>query len=208
MNSQSIKFGETEVNKKDFYLSKSAILLDDVDVSKIIVSNKWKINDITSKFFIGYISNNNIKPLCIILPQMSGFIKYFEDNSKNMSFVTDDANVYEKYSEVWNKVKKLLKLKFTTRPIRNKKYILAKLKIFNGVNRSTFTDDKLPVEKVHYVYVAAIDIDSVLKIDKEVYLQVYLEQCKYKLKKRKPANFIDIDVKTDSDSASDSNDDN
>ena len=184
MNSQSIKFGETEVNKKDFYLSKSAILLDDVDVSKIIVSNKWEINDITSKFLIGYISNNNIKPLRIILPQMSGFIKYFEDKSKNV------ANVYEKYSEVWNKAKKLLKLKFTTSPIRNKKYILAKLKIFNGVNRSTFTDDKVPVEKVHYVCVAAIDIDSVLKIDKKVYPQVYLEEHKYKLKKKKTLQIL------------------
>ena len=62
-----------------------------------------------------------IRPLCIILPQMSGFIKYFEDDSKNMSFITDDKGVYAKHSEVWNKVKKLLKLKFNTNPIRNEK---------------------------------------------------------------------------------------
>ena len=110
-------------------------------------------------------SEDVIRPLCVILPQMSGFIKYFEDDSKNMLFITDDASVYAKYSEVWDKVKKLLKLKFTTNPIRNEKYVLAKLKIFNGVNKTTFRNDEMPMEKNHYIYVAAIDIDSVLKVD-------------------------------------------
>ena len=47
-----------------------------------------------------------------------------------MSFVTDDEKVYEKYNEIWNVVKGLLKLKFTTSPILDDKYILAKSKIF------------------------------------------------------------------------------
>ena len=64
----------------------------------------------------------------------------------------------------------------------------------------TFSNDEVPIEKIHYICVAAINIDSVLKIDKKVYPQVYLEQCKYKLKKKRPANFIDFDVITDSDS--------
>ena len=91
-------------------------------------------------------------------------------------------------------------MEFTTSPIRYEKYILAKLKIFNGVNRTTFTDDEVPKEKSHYTCIAAIDIDSVLKIDKKVYPQVYLEQRKCKLKKRRPANFSDINIETDSDS--------
>ena len=57
---------------------------------------------------------------------MSGFIKYFEDNNKNMSFMTEDNDVYLKYSEIWDKIKKLLNLKFSTNPIRDKKYIAAK----------------------------------------------------------------------------------
>ena len=68
--------------------------------------------------------------LCIILPQMNGYIKYFDDSGKNMSFVTDDKKVYEKYDEIWNVVKGLLKLKFSASPLRNDKYILVKLKIF------------------------------------------------------------------------------
>ena len=139
MCSQKIKFGDKEVDKKKFYSSKEAILLDSVDLSKIVVSSRWKLNDIRYKYFCGYLNNDVIKPLCIILPQMNRYINYFEDGGKNMSFVTDDENVYEKYNEIWNVVKGLLKLKFTVGPIRNDKYISAKLKIFrkNLVERSS-----------------------------------------------------------------------
>ena len=93
-----------KVSKKEFYSSRQAILLDDVDVSKVIVSNKWEINDTTSKFFIGYLNESVIRPLCVILPQMNGFIKYFEDGNKNMSFITEDEKVYLKYSKIWDRV--------------------------------------------------------------------------------------------------------
>ena len=124
---------------------------------------------------------------------MRGYIKYFDDGGKNMSFVTDDKEVYEKYNEIWNVVKKLLKLKFTVNTVRDDKYIIAKLKIFKNVNMTTFTN-VTHIEKTHYTCISAIDIDSVLKIDKKAFPQAYLEQCKYKLKKRKPANFIDFEI--------------
>ena len=89
MSSQNIKFGDKEIDKKGFISAKKFISLDSVDISQIIVSNKWKINDTTSKFFIGYLNEDIIRPLCTILPQMSGFIKYFEDGAKNMSFMTE-----------------------------------------------------------------------------------------------------------------------
>ena len=60
------------------------VSLDLVDKSKIVASNKLKINYTTIKFFIGYLNEDIIKPLCIILPQMSGFIKYFDNGNKNM----------------------------------------------------------------------------------------------------------------------------
>ena len=99
--------------------------------------------------------------------KMNGYIKYFDDGGKNMSFVTDDKKVYEKYNGIWNVVKSLLKLKFTTNPIRNDKYILAKLKIFKKKNLTTFNNNIVPIEKNNYIRIPAIDIDSVLKIDKK-----------------------------------------
>ena len=163
--------------KKKFYSSKKAILLDSIDLSKIVVSSRWKVNDTTYKYFCGYLNNDVIKPLCVILPQMNGYIKYFDNDGKNMSFVTDDEKVYEKYNEIWNVVKGLLKLKFAASPIRGDKYILAKLKIFKKKNITTF-NNIVPMEKNHYICIPAIDIDSVLKIDKKVYPRAYLEECK------------------------------
>ena len=79
MSSKKIKFGDKEVDEKEFYSSKEDILLNSVDLSKIVVSNRCKINDTTYKYFCGYLNNDVIQPLCIILPQMSGYIKYFDD---------------------------------------------------------------------------------------------------------------------------------
>ena len=81
-----------------------------------------------------------------VLPQMSGCIKYFDDGGKNMSFVTDDDEVYKKYNEIWEVVRKLLKVEFTVNPIRDDECIIAKLKIFNGMDRTTFTDNIIPIE--------------------------------------------------------------
>ena len=194
---------------KKIYSSKEAILLDSVDLSKIVVSSKWKINDTTYKYFCGYLNNDVIQPLCVILPQMSGYIKYFDDGGKNMSFVTDDKEVYEKYNEIWDVVKRLLKLKFFVNLVRVDKYITAKLKIFKNVNMTTFTNNVIPIEKTNYTCISAIDIDSVLKIHKRAYPQAYLEQCKYKLKKRKYVNFIDFEViDYDTDDSHDSDNEN
>ena len=112
-----------------------------------------------------------------------------------MSFVTDDEKVYEKYDEIWNVVKGLSKLKFTTSPIRDDKYLLAKLKIFKKKNLTIFNNNYIvPIEKKNYICIPAIDIDSVLKIDKKAYPQAYLEECKYKLKKRQLVSFIDSEI--------------
>ena len=206
MSSKKIKFEDKEVNKKEFYSSKEAIFLDSLDLSKIIVSSKWKINDFTYKYFCGYLNNDVIQPLCVILPQMRGYIKYFDDGGKNMLFVTDDKEVYKKYNEIWEVVRKLLKLKFTVSPARDDKYIIAKLKIFKNLNITTFTNNVIPEENTHYTCISAIDIDSVLKIDKKAFTQAYLEQCKYKLKKRKRLRYIDhleiIDYDSENDSDS------
>ena len=160
ISSRKIKFGGKEVNKKEFYSSKQAIPLDSVDLDKIVVSSKWKISDTTYKYLCRYLDNNVIQPLCVILPQMNGYIKYFDDGGKNMSFVTDDEEVYEKYNEIWEVVIKLFKLKFNVDLTRDDKYSIAKLKIFNGTNRTTFTDNAILIEITSYNCIPAIDIDQ------------------------------------------------
>ena len=188
------------------YSSKQAISLNSVDLDKIVVSNKWKINETTYKYLCGYLNNDVIQPLCVILPQMHGYIKYFVNDGKNMTFVTDNEKVYDKYNDIWEVIRKLLKVKFTVNPVQDDKYLVAKLKIFNKMNRTTFNNNNVPIEINHYICIPAIDIDSVLKIDnKRAYPQAYLEQCKYKLKKRKIVNYIDDEI-IDEDSDSDIDD--
>ena len=192
---------------KKIYSSKQAISLDSLDLNKIFVSKKWKINDTTYKHICGYLNNDTIQPLCVVLPQMDGYIKYFDDGGKNMSFVTNDEKIYEKYNEIWAVIRNLLKIDFTVNPVQDDIYLVAKLKIFNKINRTTFNNNNhIPMERNHYICIPVIDIDSVLKIDKRGYAQAYLEQCKYKLKKRKIVNYIDDEI-IDEDSDNDIDDD-
>ena len=206
MSLRKIKFGNKEVHKKEFYSSKQAISLDSVDLNKIVVSKKWKINDATYKHICGYLNNDTIQPLRVIIPQMDGYIKYFDDGGKNMSFVTDDEKIYEKHNEIWEVIRNLLKIDFTVNPVRDDIYLVAKLKIFDRTNRTTFNNNNyIPIERNHYICIPVIDIDSILKFDKRAYPQAYWEQCKYKLKKRKIVNYIDDEI-IDKDSDSDCND--
>ena len=123
-----------------------------------------------------------------------------------MTFVTDDEKIYEKYNEIWEVVGNLLKIDFTVSPVRDDIYLVAKLKIFNKMNRATFNNNNyIPMERNHYICIPVIDTDSVIKIDKRAYPQAYLEQCKYKIKKRKIVNYIDDEI-TDEDSNGDIDD--
>ena len=126
-----------------------------------------------------------------------------------MTFVTDNEKFYDKHNEISEVIRKLLKVKFAVNPVRDDKYLVAKLKIFNKINRTTFgNENNIPIEKSHYICIPAIDIDSVPKIDnKRAYPQAYLEHCKYKLKKRKIVNYIDDEIIDDDDGDDDDDDD-
>ena len=137
---------------------------------------------------------------------MDGYIKYFDDGGKNMTFVTYDEKIYEKYNEIWEVVRNLLKIDFTVTPVRDDIYLVATLKIFNKINRTIFNNNNyIPMERNHYICIPVIDTDSVIKIDKRAYPQAYLEQCKYKMKKRKIVNHIGDEI-IDEDSDSDIDD--
>ena len=100
-------FGDIEVSKSELYENKKGIKLKDVIVDNIVVNNSVKGNNETVKYYIGYL-DRSITPLCLILPQMSGWIEYFENGGKNMSFKIEDDEVYVKYNQIWNKIKDLL----------------------------------------------------------------------------------------------------
>ena len=126
MSEKTLKFDNIRVNKKEFHKSKQPIDLDLINVDQIVVSDKFKHSDGGFKYCIGYKEGEIVKPLRIILSQMSGYIKYFKNGGKNMSFVIKDDDVLDKYNEIWDKIKEKLNIKFHSMPVYNEKYIKAK----------------------------------------------------------------------------------
>ena len=113
------------------------------------------------KYFIGYKEGEIVKPLCIILLQMSEYIKYFENSGQNMSFVIDDA-----LFETWDKIKETLNIKFHSMPVYDEKCIKAKVRKFNSVIKRNLLCDEIPIESMHYTCIACITIDSLMRIEK------------------------------------------
>ena len=134
---------------------------------------------------------------------MSGYIKYFENGRQNMSFIIKDDAVLDKYNEIWNKIKKTLNIKLHSMLVYNEKYIKAKLKEFNGVITTKFLSDEILKESVHYSCIACITIDSVMRMEKKNHPQVYLEECKYKIKKTKMSKFINTELEPELESDTD-----
>ena len=88
------------VNKKEFHKSKQPIGLDLVNLDQIVISDKFKHSDDGFKYFIGYKEGEIVKPLCIILSQMSGYVKCFQNGRKNLSFEIKNDDVLDKYNEI------------------------------------------------------------------------------------------------------------
>ena len=94
-----------------------------------------------------------------------------------MSFIIKDDDVLVKYNEIWNKINKTFNTKLHSMPVYDEKYIKAKVKKSNGVIKTNFLGGEAAREDVHYTCIACITIDSVMRMEKKNYPQVYLEQC-------------------------------
>ena len=105
MSEKAVKFENVRVNKKEFHKSKQPIDLNLVNVDQIVISDKMKHSDDGFNYFIGYKEGEIAKPLCIILPQISGHMKDFENGDKNMSFKVKDDDVLDKHNEISTRIK-------------------------------------------------------------------------------------------------------
>ena len=98
---------------------------------------------------------------------MSGYIKYFDIGSKNMSFMVKNDDVLDKYNEIWDKIKETLNIKFHSIPVYDEKYIKAKVSELNGGIKTNFLGDEAPKESMHYTCIACITTDSVMRMEKK-----------------------------------------
>ena len=163
-----------------------------VNIDYIVVSDKLNYNNNGSRYFIGYQEGEIIKPLCIILPQMIGYIKYFEYGGMSMSFLINNNEVWEKYKQIWGLITNNPGIKFRSSPDHDKKYL------------KTILGNDLPKENKH-TCIVCITIESVIRIDKKNYPQANLKECKYKIKRKQMSRFLNAELCSYSDDDSDDN---
>ena len=128
MSGKNVNFGDKKIKKSDFYKNKKVVKIDAIDFNKTLVSKEELYGTKNSfKYFIGYNDNDIIRPLCIRLPQMTGYDRKFEFNL-TMSFKISDKQLLKKYNQLWKRVEKLLEIKFDSKPIYgdDEKYIKTK----------------------------------------------------------------------------------
>ena len=129
---------------------------------------------------------------------MTGYVKYFENGGKSMSFVIKDDDVLDKYNEIWDKIKETLSIKFHKTPVYDGKYLKSKVREFSGVIKTNFLGDEVPKENKHYTCITCITIDSVMRTEKKNYPQAYLEECKHRMKKTKMTKSIETELESES----------
>ena len=112
-----------------------------------------------------------------------------------MNFLVIDKEILEKYSEIWNKIKSLIKKEFNSEPVYNDKYIKTKIKIYNHKVYTNFQHNKISKDNEYCACLSVILSDSIfVNSGKEYYPQIFLEECKYVIKNRKITNIINEDL--------------
>ena len=142
MSGKNVNFGDKKIKK--------VTKIDDTDVNKTLVSKEQPYGAKSSfKYFIGY-NDNVIRPLCIMLPQMTSYTRKFDDNT-TMSFTISNIQLLKKYNQIWKKVKGLLKIKFDSEPVYsdNDKDIKTKLKTYGASVITNYQDKKYQKKKHH-----------------------------------------------------------
>ena len=144
MSGKNINFDDKKIKKSEFYKNKKVTSIDDVNVNEILVSKKEPYSTKNAlKYFIGYNDNDVIRPSCVKLPQMTGYAKKFNENA-TMSFRANNKQFLKNSNKIWEKVEKLIKINFESKPVYgdDDKYIKTKIKIYAGSMITNFHNKK------------------------------------------------------------------
>ena len=202
MTGKKITYDYKKIKKCDFNKNKKAFQINDFDVNKILVSKKEPYG--TKNAHDGYDDNDVIRPLCVRLSQMTGYARKFDENA-TMSFRANNKQLLKNYNKIWEKVEKLLRIDYESKPVYGDGGKYLKIKIYAGSVITDFQGKKMQKEEAPCKCLSIIMLDSVIKANKKYYPQTFLEECKYVQEKIKTENYIDEDLEK-SESDSDSND--
>ena len=124
-----------------------------------------------------------IRPFWIYLPKMTAYRRDF-DKTKYMSFLIKDDKLLEKCNEIWETVRNGIRKEFDSDPVYNQIYLKAKIKSYNWKISTNIHNNKIPKEGSQCICLSIILIDSIFKTGSNYYPQLFLEECKYVIKKR------------------------
>ena len=83
---------------------------------------------------------------------MNAYVKHFDKNNKYINLLVNDKEILKKYSEIWNKMKSLIKKEFNSEPVYNDKYIKTKIKIYSNSVYTNFQHNKIPKDNIMHAY--------------------------------------------------------
>ena len=168
-----MKFGDTKTEKCNFHQQCISILINNIDINKIVISYKVSFGKKGFKYYIRYNDGKKVRSLCILLPGMNTY-KIDFDKAKYMCFLI-------KHDEIWEKVSNSIKERFDSESVFSEKYLKTKIKSYKE-KLTKFSQLEMP-ERSHIIWPSTILIDS-------VYPQVFLEECIYVLKEKKMPEYI------------------
>ena len=123
MIGKSVNFDDKKIEKSELYKNKKVFQIDDIDVNEILVPKKEPYGSKKAlKYFFGYNGNDVIRPLCLRLTQMTGYARKFDKNV-TMSFRANNKQVLKNYNKIWEKVEKVMKENFESKPVYGDGYI-------------------------------------------------------------------------------------
>ena len=197
MEQKVIYLGENVIIKSVFHKNKKPITINEADIKQIVLSYKKSCSKDSFKYFIGCRHKGNAfpSPLCVKLPQMNAYAKYFDKNSKYMNHLVKDEKILKKYLKIWNKIKSLIKKELNSEPVYNDKYIKTKIKIYNDRVYTNFQHNKISRDNEYCACLSVILLDSIfVNLNKKYYPQIFLEEYNYAGKNIKIVNIINEDL--------------
>ena len=171
MGKEILMFGNIEIEKNKFHHHITPIFLGDIDIEKVLVSHKISFGEKCYKYFIGYLYNGNkVKPLNIMLPKTSTYVKSIHVQTTWMYFFIED-DLLEKYNTIWDKTSAGSRKEFDSEPVYNKNYLKTKIKS-HGDKVTDFYNKTIPKLDFNHPCLAVITLDSALKKNVNDYLRV------------------------------------
>ena len=161
------------MKKINFTAIRVLILGGGVNIEKLLVPNKISFGEKSYKYFIGCLYNDDkVKPLNIMLPKTSAYVKSYDRQTKWMYFLIKDDELLEKYNAIWNKVSADTRKEFDSEPVYNKEFLKIKIRSHSDEVTGFYEKDIPNVDSIH-TCLAVIRLDSALKKDKNYYSQVH-----------------------------------